>query len=423
MVIRLLILLLSGTALSAFDQKDLDKMILEAPSREEVVLPDGIYTDAQLVIKTSGTSSRPFVVRAKTPGKAIFSGKSCGLIEGDHVEVFGLLFQNAGIPERARHLFWVKGSFCRVSECGFVDCNESFGPEKKDAKWICLNGVSNRFDRNMTSGKKTVNAVLQIEVEESRPNGHIVEGNFFGPRPPLGQNGGETIRIGYSHQAYFTSGAVIARNYFEGCNGDVEVVSVKSTSNFILQNTFRNCAGTLTLRHGNGSHVEGNLFLGERNKSSGGIRIIGAGHKVSSNVCYQTGARAGASIAVTSAQVDFKPSGYWTVENVEIEGNLLFDNDADGIALSAMHGRGQGAEIQNVSPKNLRIRNNQIRLKSGFSAFTGPVGKDVVFKSNQFQGGEPGVFPGESSEVSEKLLQGFLNQALTRADAGPAWSK
>ena len=50
---------------------------------------------------------------------------------------------------------------------------------------------------------------LQVEVDKDHPNDHLIDHNHFGPRPPLGANGGETMRIGYSYQSMLKSRTVV----------------------------------------------------------------------------------------------------------------------------------------------------------------------------------------------------------------------
>ena len=53
----------------------------------------------------------------------------------------------------------------------------------------------------------------------------------------------------------------IMNNLFENCNGEIEMISVKSSENIIYQNTITNCKATITLRHGQGSIIAKNKFL------------------------------------------------------------------------------------------------------------------------------------------------------------------
>jgi poly(beta-D-mannuronate) lyase len=115
------------------------------------------------------------------------------------------------------------------------------------------------MDHCYLAGKTNDSPTLQIEVGSS-PNRHLIDHNHFGPRPPLGRNGGETIRVGYSHQSMSNSCTTVEHNLFDRCDGELEIISNKSCENVYRFNTFLDCAGMFTLRHGNRCLVEGNFF-------------------------------------------------------------------------------------------------------------------------------------------------------------------
>jgi len=115
------------------------------------------------------------------------------------------------------------------------------------------------------------------------PNYHTIHYNWFGPRPPPGENGGETIRVGDSGTSMQSSRTLVEDNYFEQCNGEIEIISNKSCDNSYRSNTFEDCEGALTLRHGNRCLVEGNFFLGNGRRSTGCVRIVGEDHRVVNN--------------------------------------------------------------------------------------------------------------------------------------------
>src|SRR3546814_8972840 len=94
-------------------------------------------------------------------------------------------------------------------------------------------------------------------------NGHRIDHNYFGPRPPLGSNGGETIRIGTSEESLSDSHTIVERNIFDRTSGEVEIVSVKSGGNIVRENLVLASQGAFVLRHGNGNLVERNIFFGK----------------------------------------------------------------------------------------------------------------------------------------------------------------
>jgi poly(beta-D-mannuronate) lyase len=86
--------------------------------------------------------------------------------------------------------------------------------------------------------------------------------NYFLDHSYRGGNGGESVRLGLSSRQHSSAHALVEENLFERCNGDLEAISVKSSDDVIRNNTLRDTRGTISLRHGWGSVVEGNYLLG-----------------------------------------------------------------------------------------------------------------------------------------------------------------
>ena len=72
---------------------------------------------------------------------------------------------------------------------------------------------------------------VRLDSDNSRENYHRIDHNYFGLRAVLGSNGGETLRIGTSHYSLSNSFTVVENNYFDHCDGEVEIISVKSGGN------------------------------------------------------------------------------------------------------------------------------------------------------------------------------------------------
>ena len=234
--------------------------------------------------------NRPIVIRAATPGKVVLSGESRLRLAGSYLQVEGLSFERghhdgdvisfrADSKRMARH--------CRITQCAVRDYN---GPDKKqkDTKWVSIYGTQNRFDHCHLTGKTSPGTTLVVWLADE-PNGHQIDHNYFGPRPSLGENGGETIRVGDSNWSQHSSQTLVESNLFERCNGEIEIVSNKSCDNVYRGNTFVECEGALTLRHGNRCTVEGNFFFGNGKKMTGGVRIIGEDHRIVNNYFQRLG--------------------------------------------------------------------------------------------------------------------------------------
>ena len=87
---------------------------------------------------------------------------------------------------------------------------------------------------------------VRLNTEESQENHHRIDHNYFGHRPILGSNGGETLRIGTSHYSMSNSFTVVEDNYFDRCDGEEEIISNESGGNVFRRNVFFESRGTLT---------------------------------------------------------------------------------------------------------------------------------------------------------------------------------
>ncbi|MFP1132254.1 chondroitinase-B domain-containing protein [Asticcacaulis sp. W401b] len=309
---------------------------------DTIVLKNGVWHDFDLNVEGQGTASAPITVRAETPGQVILSGRSALRLGGDYLTVSGLVFRDGASP-RDEVIAFRSGkrvaNHSRVSQTVIDRFNKPRTHGAENDIWVALFGRDNRFDHNHVEGKITpgVTLAVRIEGEDSRPNRHHIDHNYFGPRPPLGANGGETIRIGTSHNSLSDSLTVVEANVFEGCSGEVEIISVKSGGNVIRGNLFHRSQGTVTLRHGNGNLVEGNLFIGGGEANTGGVRVINADQTVRHNVFVGL---KGTGFASAFTMMNGVPNSvlnrYHQVKNADIHHNtfvsvsaLLFGGGAD----------------------------------------------------------------------------------------------
>ncbi|CAH0998696.1 hypothetical protein LEM8419_00042 [Neolewinella maritima] len=310
----------------------LRQAIATAKAGDEIVLANGTYTDLALDFTGRGTEGKPIRLVAQEKGKVFLEGESYLRLSGEHLVVEGLVFRNGHTPTSEVISFrTAKDSLCtncRVTECVIDNYNPS---ERFESDyWVGIYGRNNRFDHNYLTGKRNqgVTLAVRLDSEESRENFHRIDHNYFGERPLLGSNGGETLRIGTSHYSLSNSNTLVESNYFDRCSGEVEIVSSKSGANEFRGNTFHECQGTLTMRHGNGTVVDGNFLLGNGKPNTGGIRIINAGQQVTNNYLYGvTGHRFRAALAIMNGVPDSPINRYHQVTDAEARGNVFIDCD------------------------------------------------------------------------------------------------
>jgi poly(beta-D-mannuronate) lyase len=304
-----------------------------------VVLAERTWSDQEIVFSGTGTREKPITFRAAKLGATVLTGTSSVQIVGDHLVVSGLSIKQG---HTAKEGIAMRGRYCRLTETALTDSTYKF--------YVHVWGRENRVDHCYLAGKTSESPTMQIEAE-GEPNRHQIDRNHFGARPALGKNGGETIRVGYSHQSMSTSATVVEDNLFDRCDGELEVISNKSCGNVYRRNTFRQCAGMLTLRHGNGCLVEGNFFLGEHKRGSGGIRVIGEDHVIINN--YIDGVEKG-GVWITAGIPDSPLVGYFVAKNCLIAFNTIVDSQAPALELDA----GFGSSKRSLRPEGITVANN-----------------------------------------------------------------
>ena len=256
----------------------------QAKAGDRIILTDGIWENARLRIRAAGTASSPITIKAQTPGKVILTGDSRISLAGEHLVVDGLWFQNPTGTEaiELRVDYDELANDCRITNCAVT--NDQPDVEKAgSSRFVSVYGSRHRIDHCEFTGKTTEGATFVVWLAEGSLAAHRFDHNHFGPRPRLGKNGGETIRIGDSKTSMLTAACIVEHNLFEKCDGEAECISNKSCGNLYRHNQFLGVSGTLTLRHGNGCRVENNIFLGEGAKGTGGVRIIGEDHLITGN--------------------------------------------------------------------------------------------------------------------------------------------
>ncbi len=332
---------------------DLPKAFANAKPGDEFVLADGEWKDKLIELHAEGTADAPITLRAQTPGKVVLTGKSGLKFSGRHINVSGLHFHNVNDANEIIQFRTSSKSLaehCRLTNCAIT--SDAVPSNEAEQKWVSIYGKHNRVDHSHFTGKKTGGTLLVVWVAGG-DNHHQIDHNYFGPRTVLGKNGGETIRVGTSDVSMNASYTIVEDNFFEECNGEAEIVSNKSGRNIYRRNTFRECSGALTLRHGNDCRVEQNYFLGNKARGTGGVRIIGTGHVVINNYFADLeGDDSRSAISFMNGLVNSPLHGYFQVENAIVAYNTFIDCKV------AMTIGVEASKKQPLAPKNCQILNN-----------------------------------------------------------------
>lgn len=374
---------LAGREFSARTADEVNQASLQALPGDSIILTDGTWRDAELLFSAAGTADAPIMLRAQTPGRVILSGHSRVRLAGQHLVVSGLFFRDAW--HEIALVEFRKDSKQAAQDCRLTDCAilERTPPHPEGGmKHVSLYGRHNRVDHCRLEGKQTEGATLVVWLTNG-PADHRIDHVFFGPRPRLGKNGGETIRVGDSTTSHIEANTVIESNYFEGCNGEVEIVSNKSCGNTYRHNTFVRCEGALTLRHGDHCLVEGNFFLGQGKRHTGGVRIIGADHRVINNYFADLqGKEARAAVSMMNGIPNTPPHGYSRVMGATVAFNT-FVNCRSCLAV------GLGNKTAVVPPSHCAVANNLFLVSGGQLLDMRTEPEEFTWQGNLIQSNSP----------------------------------
>ena len=421
LIIGLLLLVLTGmsayaTVYRCTKASDVTSKLPSALPGDTFVMADGDYKLAWLKLSCAGTAQNPIVLMAENTRKARVSGSGCITLEGASYMVFdGINFEMAATSsimkyQGAHHI--------RVTNCRFTMTKDK---DNQTSKWIlvgdlwdnttCTSG-HNRFDHNIFEDKQDGGSLFiidgshggtpQISVHDT------IDHNIFRRVGPRASNEKETIRIGVSDLTTQSAWTVVEYNEFEDCDGDPEVVSVKSCDNIIRNNTFRRCLGTLCLRQGFRNLAEGNSFFGEgktaefdgRTIGCGGVRVYGKDHVVTGNYMEGlTGDTWDAGLTLTNGDATSTSTNYsahFLPENVQMTYNTLVDCKS-GIEIGFTNNGKYSKKPSNcVISNNTLVRspitfhtamnNNQVKMENNTVIDSIPEGIGTILQGADIKG-------------------------------------
>ena len=373
---------------------------------DTIVLRKGVCTNQTISLRAFGTQNQPIVLIAESAGDVILNGSSRISISGNYIEIHDLYFKAGNLSGQAVVEFRTSSSnhaqYCRMTNCAIIDYNPL--DNTVDSKWVSLYGQTNRVDNCSFENKTNSGTLLVVWLNEGVIPSHTIENNYFGYRNAnLDEdgkelNGQEIIRIGTSDVSMQDANCIVQNNLFEKCNGEIERISNKSCGNIYSNNVFYECEGMLTLRHGNNCTVEGNYFIGNEVSSSGGVRVIGADHKVYNNYFENLkGTNYRAALCLVRGKENSELHEYFQVKNALIAFNTFVNcnqafcvnyNSSSSLTLPPINTVIAHNHVYNTKSSNTNV--NLAKTQADL---------DVVWKNNLMNIGKYTNFTYNSSQV------------------------
>ncbi|MFD2542706.1 polysaccharide lyase 6 family protein [Lacinutrix gracilariae] len=389
---------------------EFNNAVKNANPGDVITMANGVWKDAELVFEGNGTADEPITLTVEEKGKVTLEGASNLQLAGEHLIVEGLVFKNGYTPTNAVISFRKNkkeiANNTRLTECVIDNYNN---PERHvQDYWITIYGKNNRIDHNHIVGKKNlgVTMIVGLDTKESVANNHKIDHNYFGPRPTFGNNGGETLRIGTSHHALENSNTLVESNYFDRTNGEHEIISNKSCQNTFKYNTFFECTGTLTMRHGNETLVDGNVFIGNNKPSTGGVRIINESQTVINNYHIGlTGYRFRGAFVMMNGVPNSPPNRYVPVIDSKLNNNTFVNCEHIQLCAGSDAERSQAPRTSEIS-ENIFYNENPKDIFTVYDDISGITFKDNILGQNNTTSIQEGFEKADITLVKNE--QGFL---------------
>ncbi|WP_159085969.1 chondroitinase-B domain-containing protein [Flavobacterium faecale] len=359
------------------------------------LVKDGSYSGFKVTTTSvNATADKPIIIKPQSVGGVTFTGdsyfsfkKSANIIlEGFNFNCTGkstiVKFEGSNNVRVTRNIFKL-----------------TISDGVSSVKWVYIGGVyddvtlpyqflshHNRVDHNIFKEKNLPGHYITIDGTNAKVQSQydVIDHNHFKDNSPRATNEQESVRVGWSDMSKSSGFTTVEYNLFENCDGDPEVLSVKSCDNIIRHNTFRGNYGTLSFRHGNRNRAEGNYFFGNGRPIglapdgttklyTGGMRVYGTDHVIINNYFEGlNGTKWDAPITITQGDDIDGPnnntlSNHFRAERVVIAYNTLVNND-QGIEIGFSNNGAYSKPVNQITIANNLItsdRNSLVKIVDG----------------------------------------------------------
>jgi len=381
--------------------EEFEERVAELAPGDELVIADGVYSAWQATIAAVGSAAEPIVIRAETPGGAVFTGDTRLRVTGQFVTLKGVRFEHCG-PGMTVEIRG--GSDNRLTQCQFIGC----GNPRNTFMHILRVGVAssrNRVDHCYFTSSQSISLGLRVRGDAAVPQDNRFDHNVFRDIYRYWSNGQENIQLGGGQplDVPILPRTVVELNLFDHAWGDSEIISNKSWSNIIRHNVAAHCHGSaFTLRGGDEVRFEGNVMVDNHS----GLRVMGRRHTIINNVILD---QLVAGIVLETGNADGR-------SQVATEGTLIAHNTIVNCGGGAIIG-GAASEDRPFVPTDLTIANNLLAGGAGTLLDT-QHWRDARVLHNLYHGASSGD-TGEGAVLGAPALEGE-GSSLRPAPGSPA---
>jgi len=303
----------AGGIIHTDSEKTLRQALENANPGDSIIVGGGIY-NANFTLRKSGNEMEPILVCAEAGQKVLMVGSFT--LEGNYGVLEGFEFTGRGRIE-------ITGDHNRIT-------NNYIYNFFNTAIAVTHGGSHNRIDHNEIAYMNQIapdhprGIFIRYRPEYNKiPVGNRIDHNYLRDFPNRGGNGYEPMQIGEARGNHLHLETLIEFNLLENTNSDGEIISIKSSGNRLIGNTFIHSPYYVQNRMGSDSLWQNNWFEGVD------LRILGKGIQVIGNtfvdgVLYlQVGNTTQEELSEKAAEGNARPPNRPVTKNALVVGNTV----------------------------------------------------------------------------------------------------
>lgn len=353
--------LFTGLSLSAqptmvSDISTLPTLVKNANPGDKFIIQDGNYRfEEKMVLECKGALNDSIYIEAQNKGAVTLNGFL--ELTGDYVVLSGFNFTGEYSEEDSSRVHYINVNCTALSNSRISDnffTNNGRNRRRSVDVALQLEKGSN-YNKVVRNYWEKPNAVSVYVVPPSHHN--VISNNKFVNVRGKGRRW-NVVKINNNiGRSAFASHTLVSNNlFFNFHKNEAEVISLKCSNNYVIDNFFYNCQGAVNFRQGESNSAIGNVFL-----KSYGVRIAGIKHSVSDNYFFKS-TEVPIRIMKGGGSLQDLPM-YIPVSEFSLLRNTVYNEQPFAVTI------GNGGNRNNLAPSDLLFMGNKFYLKSGTSAY------------------------------------------------------
>ncbi len=232
----------------------------------------GVYKDVEITITGDGREDNYITIEGGND--VVFEGKTSITIKGSYIVFKGFDFNGCS----GNKIIKLEGDNLRFTN------NEINGMGNDMETYLLVKGQYCRVDNNTFRNFDKVGCIVYFQNSKKKSCYGLLDGNNFNNRKLVKDATLSMVIVGNIKYPLLSSRVLVYNNFFNSCNGNVEIISVRSCDNIILSNKITSCEGYINLKQGQRNKVIYNFLCGDLcNENFGGIKVFDKDHSIIGN--------------------------------------------------------------------------------------------------------------------------------------------